>query len=120
VTDLAIPELVAAQLAYHLRLAAGFAAAGEAREAASQAALAWTLLELHGGAGCVGVSDDLPGLRATGVSPEHWHRVRERTHAVALEMQAHFVSEGQHALASLYSAAGGAVPATVDGLCERR
>ncbi len=43
-TDMTIPELAAGQFAYHVRMTAVFALAGESAESASEAVLAWTML----------------------------------------------------------------------------
>jgi len=115
--DLVVPELAAAQLTYHLRMAAGFAAAGEVRECASEAALAWTVLSLYGGVDAD--AGDLPSLRVAGVSDAQWDSVLRRTQALALELQAHFVSEGQYATAAIYEAVGDAVPGAVVRLRQR-
>jgi hypothetical protein len=109
--DLTVPELAATQLSYHLRMAAGFAAASDVRECASEAVLAWTILSLyesvHADAG------DLPGIRVAGVSDAQWDSALRRAQALALELQAHFVSEGQYATAEIYEAVGRAVPGAV-------
>jgi len=115
--DLVVPALAAVQLAYHLRMAAGFAAGGEVRECASEAALAWTVLSLYGGVDAD--AGDLPGIRVAGVSDAQWDSVLRRTQALALELQAHFVSEGQYATAAIYEAVGVAVPGALDGLRRR-
>jgi hypothetical protein len=49
VSDLMIPEAAAGHLAYHARMAAVFAAAGDVVESASESLLVWTLLAQHGG-----------------------------------------------------------------------
>jgi hypothetical protein len=45
-----------------------------------------------------------------------WDAVESRTAALALEIQSHFVSEGQYAVASLYETAAANVRDAVAGL----
>ena len=94
--------LVAAQVAYHMRVAAGFAAAGDPARAASEVTLAWTVLSTHGWVDLGPVAHDLPTPSAAGVD---WDAVERRTAALALELQSHFVSEGQYEAAAIYETA---------------
>jgi hypothetical protein len=115
VNDVVISEDLACQLAYHLRMAAGFAAVGDAAECASEATLAWTLVAGAGVHLAERAAQDLPALRLADVTEGQWDTVRRRTEALALSLQAHFVSEGQHATAAMYEAAASAVAGTVEG-----
>ena len=118
--DLVVPGPAAAQLAYHLRMAAAFAAAGDVGECASEATLAWTILSMHGASALDATNGDLPGMPVAGASDAQWDLVRRRTHALALALQAHFVSEGQRSTAEVYESVAGAVDGAVAGLRGRR
>jgi hypothetical protein len=64
--------------------------------------LAWTI---RVDAGVDAPLVDLPGPRITGTSTVRVDDACRRTRALALELQAHFVSEGQGELADLYARA---------------
>jgi hypothetical protein len=88
---------------------------GDAAECASEATLAWTLVAGAGVHLAERAAQDLPALRLADVTEGQWDTVRRRTEALALSLQAHFVSEGQHATAAMYEAAASAVAGTVEG-----
>lgn len=96
---------VAAQVGYHLRTAVGMGADGRSVEALSEVALALTLLHLHDADD--GPASDLPDVAP--LSPVRRDELVRLTTALALQLQAHFTSEGQVALADLYERAAGAV-----------
>ena len=99
--ELTLPHVVAAQVDEHLRIAVGLAMAGKATEAAGEAALARMLMRLSGTA-------DLPRLtdlpRMADLTDDQRRRLKQTTCALALDFEAHFVSEGQHELANMYEA----------------
>lgn len=102
-SDLVLPETAACHLAYHARMAARFGAEGDLEECASEALLAWAILDAHGGRQAAeSLTSDLPDGR---IRAEAWSGdsdVRRRAHALALELLAHYVSEGQADSAALY------------------
>lgn len=101
--DLVIPEVAARHLAYHARMAAAFAAAGDVVESASESLLVWTLLAQHGGEdAAASVRSDLLDERISAVPATVEALVQRRAHALALELQGHFVSEGLYDVATLY------------------
>jgi hypothetical protein len=112
--DQFLPRLTAMQVAYHMRVAVGCAAIGDATRAASEIALAWTLLAPHGWVDSSSAFHDLPSPRAG--ADADWDAVESRTTALALEIQSHFVSEGQYAVASLYETAAANVRDALAGL----
>jgi hypothetical protein len=108
-----VPGVVATQVAYHMRVGAGFAAAGDSMRAASEIALSWTILSTHGWVDSLMVAHDLPSPTATNVFD--WEAVERRTVALALELQSHIVSEGQYATATIYETAATTVHDIIAG-----
>jgi hypothetical protein len=109
-----LPTLTATQVVYHMRVATACAAIGDATRAASEIALAWTLVAPHGWVDSSSDFHDLPMPRSG--TDADWDAVESRTAALALEIQSHFVSEGQYALASLYETAAANVRDALAGL----
>ena len=102
-SDLMIPEAAAGHLAYHARMAAVFAAAGDVVESASESLLVWTLLTQHGGEdAATSVGLDLLDERITALTASGEAVAQRRAHALALELEGHFVSEGLYDIATLY------------------
>lgn len=106
--DVRVPEPAAAQLVYHLRMAAAFAAADDPVECASAAALAWTIFTMFDPQSTARFPD-LPGADVVTADPERWSDLQRRTSALALALQGHFTSEGQHETADIYARAAGAL-----------
>jgi hypothetical protein len=101
-SELVLPAAVAGQLAFHARMAAAAAVARGDGEADTEALLAWTILV---DTGVDAPLADLPGPRIAKASTVRLEDTCRRTEALALELQAHFVSEGQGELAELYARA---------------
>ncbi|NND73740.1 MAG: hypothetical protein HKN44_01935 [Ilumatobacter sp.] len=102
---LAVPDAIAAQLAYHTRMAAVFAVAGDTAESASEAVLAWAMLATSwdGAANAASTAAaELVDQDQASTSPLHRDTARARAEALALELQAHYVSVGLRAEAELY------------------
>jgi hypothetical protein len=97
---------VLGQVAYHVRCAAGLAAVGRSEECARHALLSWALLEAVGGdalrdaVGALDLPDDVGDVNGTAAGP-----VRRTTEELALQLCAHFTSEGRHRLAEVYQGA---------------
>jgi hypothetical protein len=101
--NLLLSDTAASHLAYHTRLAAIFATAGDLDECASEALLAWTILTVHGGGDVAdSLIGDLPPFRSFDAGTTSDVAARRRAHALALELLGHFVSEGQTDSAALY------------------
>jgi hypothetical protein len=97
-------DLIWADVHYHLDLGVRLAASGRAAEAAAEVALAQQLL-----VGLVGQATrpawrDLP-IRSVEPDGTREQVARTRARALAREIEAHYVSEGQHSLADAYHAA---------------
>jgi hypothetical protein len=104
-SEMIFPDVVVRHLAYHTRMAASFAAAGNTTESASEALLASTILDLHGaGDAADSLTHDLPVGRIADADPPALAAARRRAHDLALELLGHFVSEGQFDSAALYEA----------------
>ena len=94
------------QVAYHMRRAAGLAIDGQVEPCAGHALLAWALLEGVGGEALqeslrsLDLPDDLGELDVAVPSP-----LRRTGEELALQLCAHFTSEGRHDLAELYQQA---------------
>jgi len=101
--DLTLPETAARHLAYHSRMAAEFAAAGNLDECASEALLAWAILSRHDDGHITDAPTvDLPEPSSVSESPASGDAVRRRAHTLALSLEGHFTSEGQTDSADLY------------------
>ncbi len=87
---------------FHLRAAVGLGAEGRTAEATSETALALSLFEFSG-LNAERERIDLPS--PTPIAPRSRDEIVQRGRALALQLQAHYVSEGQHGLADLYESA---------------
>ena len=91
------------QLAYHVACSAHLAAGERSDECVPHAVLSWALLEAIGGeqldAAISGfdLPDDIGDIRAPAAKP-----IRERAEELALQLCAHFTSEGRHDVGQLY------------------
>ena len=94
-----------ADIAYHLDLATHLSADGDHGQASSEAALAHALLVTRVDLPGRPEVGDLPGAEALTADGEAVAPIRARARALALELTAHFVSEGQHERADAYQAA---------------
>ena len=102
-TDVLLPAAVGAQIDYHLEIAIDLVANGEVEASAAELALVRTLLRMHG----VTQSDLFEELPRMGTAKQKIDQesLSRTTQALARELQAHFVSEGQRWLAELYEQA---------------
>ncbi len=118
-TELELPASTAGQFAYHVRMAAVFAVAGETDESASEAVLAWAILSTcwPGATEAAGVTaDELIGQNQVGLSEQHRQAAHAKAHALALELEGHFVTTGQHDLATLYATVADELTVTIGAL----
>ena len=97
--------MVWTDIGYHLDLSVHLAASGETDEAASETALALALLSTHVGLEPEKPWSDLPPQAVLTSDGEQTKTIYSRAHALAMEIQAHYVSEGQHELATAYETA---------------
>lgn len=101
--NLVLSDTAASHLAYHVRMAALFATAGDLDECASEALLAWTILAVHGGPDVAdALIGDLPPFRSFDAGSAADVAAHRRAHDLALQLLGHFVSEGQTDSAALY------------------
>jgi hypothetical protein len=118
-----LPDVLAAQLSYHLRMAAAFAAAGECQESGSEAVLAWTMLATSWPAAelvASGAASELVGIHQLTVSDRHREAARARAHAVALDLEAHFASVGLRREAELYELVADHLSDTIQTLVDAK
>jgi len=99
---------VLGHFAYHVRCAAGLTAADRAQEAAAHTFLAWALLDalgadqVHQAVRALDLPDQVGDLAAVA-----GHPARATASQLAVQLVAHFTSEGRHDLAELYTRAAG-------------
>lgn len=91
-----------ADIRYHLELGVRLIAAGRSDEAASETALALALLRNRLGSAAEAAQRDLPPAEAVAADGAAVAAIHARARALAMEIQAHYVSEGQHELATAY------------------
>lgn len=94
------------QLAYHLRCSAGLTCSGGTDESAAHALLGWALIETIGGEelDLAMAALDLPD-RVGDLSAPGGRHILAQAQQLALQLVAHFVSDGRHDLAGLYQGA---------------
>lgn len=100
-----LERLVREDIGYHLDLSVRLAAAGEVDESASEAVLALALLSIGSEPSGASRLGDLPAPESLVPDGERTASIRRRGHALALEIQAHYASEGRHDLAGAYERA---------------
>ncbi len=93
--------VITAQFSYHVRMAAMSAIAGNSEESASEAVLAWAILSSCC-AGTAAVGAELIDPERVAATEDRRRRVQTRAHDLALSLEAHHVSVGQHEHATLY------------------
>lgn len=101
-----LDDTAGAHIAYHLRMAAVFAVAGEPDESAAEAVLAWTMLVTswaYGAESAGRVAAELVDREVATTSPEHRLRAMRGARARAMDIESHFVMTGQRAEADLYA-----------------
>jgi hypothetical protein len=121
-TGLDLPRLTASQFSYHLRMTAAFAVAGESEESAAEAVLAWTMLSQQwpdAATAATRAGAELVDARVASLSDEARGAAIARAHGLALDIEAHYVSVGCTAEATLYAELADAVAAAVAELVDR-
>ena len=86
-------------------MAAVFAAAGELDQSGCEAVLAWAILATAWPPAvdlALDTASELIDQEQAGVSETHRAKARDRAHALALALEAHYVSVGLHDVATLY------------------
>lgn len=107
-------SVIWADIAYHLDLSVHLAATGETNEAASETALALALLSAEVDLGTMGPRSDLPAQAAVAPDGAATKTIYARANALAMEIQAHYVSEGRHRLADAYGQAATSLRVTAE------
>lgn len=118
-TDLALGGPAAAQLSYHVRMSAVFAVGGDHEESASESVLAWAILSTAWPGAEAAARDgaaELIGEDQAGLSPESREQARSKALALAMTLEAHYVTTGQHDVASLYERVAEQLAATIESL----
>ncbi len=96
-------DRIAAQVRYHLELAAQTASTGEVDRSAPEAILAWAVASVSRVLGDPsGAPDDLPLVPPWPAGADGAKFVREGEQ-LAMQMEAHYTSEGHFDLASVYA-----------------
>lgn len=104
-SELNMDAVASAQFSYHVRMAAMCAIAGNTEESASEAVLAWAMLSsccAGAAASAAAVGSELIDPERVSATDDQRRRGQTRAHDLALSLEAHFVSTGQHAHAELY------------------
>lgn len=119
--DLNLSATVAGHFSYHVRMSAAFALAGESGPSASEAVLAWTILATCWPgvpAAAAETAAELIGRDQAMPSEQRRRAIRDRAHAAALDLQAHYVSVGLHNAADLYASVEQHVDDALDALIK--
>ena len=119
--ELQMNAVTSAQFSYHVRMAAMCAIAGKHEESASESVLAWAMLSsccAGAAAGAAAVGAELIDPERVAASDDQRRRAQTRAHDLALSLEAHFVSVGQHDQATLYATVADDLEAAVATLAE--
>lgn len=102
-TTIDVTDAALGQLAYHVASAAHLADGEQPADSVPHAVLSWALLQALGGGRLEAVTDelDLPDHPAS-LRSASGRTTRRRAEELALQLCAHFTSEGRHELAQLY------------------
>jgi hypothetical protein len=120
-TSLQMSPVASAQFAYHVRMAAMCAIAGQSAESSAEAVLAWSMLSWccpAAAAGAAVVGAELIDPDGVVTSEAQRDGARSRARDLALSLEAHFVSVGQHDHASLYESVADDLDVAVAALAE--
>ena len=119
--ELQMNPATSAQFSYHVRMAAMCAIAGKHEESASESVLAWALLSsccAGAAAGAAIVGAELIDPDRVAASDDQRRRAQTRAHDLALSLEAHFVSVGQHETATLYETVADELDASIAQLAH--
>jgi hypothetical protein len=115
--------VVSAQFSYHVRMAAMCAIAGNTEESATESVLAWSMLSSCCGGAAAGAADvgfELIDPDRVAATADQSRRAQTRAHDLALSLEAHFVSTGQHEQATLYETVADELEASIAALVHWR
>lgn len=121
-TDLRVPAPAAGQFSYHVRMAAVFALAGEHVESASESVLAWTILLNQwpdAESTAAQAASELIDQHSAALSDSVRNAALARARGLALDIEAHYVSVGCVAEATLYANAADSVAGAIEALVAR-
>jgi hypothetical protein len=114
--ELQMNAVASGQFSYHVRMAAMCAIAGKIEESASEAVLAWAVLSsccAGAAAGAAAVGAELIDPERVAASDDQRRRAQTRAHDLALSLEAHYVSVGQHDVATLYETVADELDASI-------
>jgi hypothetical protein len=120
-TSLQMAPVASAQFSYHVRMAAMCATAGKPEESSAEAVLAWSMLSSccpAAAAGAAVVAVELIDPDGLTISDEQRRSAQSRARDLALSLEAHFVSVGQHEHASLYESVADDLDAAMAALSD--
>lgn len=103
---LCLRQPTADQFAYHVRMSAVFAVAGQTEESASEAVLAWAMLTSQcpsAESGAAEIGAELIDQRVASLSDRARSTALNRARGLALDIEAHFVMVGRREEASMYA-----------------
>jgi hypothetical protein len=118
-----LSQPAADQFAYHVRMSAVFAVAGQTEESASEAVLAWAILSSQWSAAearATEVGAELIDQSVASVSDRARTAATSRARGLALDVEAHFVTVGRQEEASMYAAVADQLEHAVDALLPER
>jgi len=110
------------QFAYHVRMTAVFAVAGQTEESASEAVLAWAILRSQwpeADASAAETGAELVDQRVASLSDRSRNAALNRARGLALDIEAHFVMVGRQGEASLYADVADQLGDAVDALVPK-
>lgn len=120
-TTLQMGPVASAQFAYHVRMAAMCAIAGKSAESSAEAVLAWSMLSSCCPAAATGAASaaaELIDPDGFATSEAQRDTARARARDLALSLEAHFVSVGQHDHATLYESVADDLDVAIAGLAD--
>jgi len=116
---LCLSQPAADQFAYHVRMSAVFAVAGQTEESASEAVLAWAILMSQwpgAEASAAEIGAELIDQRVASLSDRARNSALNRARGLALDIEAHFVTVGRQEEASMYADVADQLENAVDAL----
>lgn len=119
---LCLRQPAADQFAYHVRMAAVFAVAGQTDESASEAVLAWAMLTSQWSGAEASVAEigaELIDQRVASLSDRARTGATNRARGLALDIEAHFVMVGRQDEATMYAEVADQLERAVDALVPK-
>jgi len=120
--ELCLSPPVADQFAYHVRMTAVFAVAGQTEQSASEAVLAWAILMSQWPGAETSAAEtgaELIDQRVASLSDRARLTALNRARGLALDIEAHFVMVGRQEEASMYAEVADQLSGAVDALVPK-